>query len=266
MKLLSWSSLLLLPLVGVLIRRRWGGTPNDLSIYDSARWWDDDSSFAILRRMNLVRVPYFLSHFGKDAKNIIDVGCGGGFVAEDIARTGKYSVSGFDISEASLNMAKNHAKSQSLPITYRKGSIYSIPLPDASVDVVIVSDVLEHLDDISGALREIFRVLKPSGVFVFDTIARTAWSYLSTYLVAQELTGIVEPGAHDWGMFINPEELEVSLENAGFTTDRSRWAGIGANLSVVNAIRKNSMYDIIESFFRDDSDFSASYMGYAVKP
>ena len=266
MKLLSWSSFLLLPLVAVVIRRRWGSTPNDLSIYDSARWWDHDSSFAILRRMNLVRVPYFLSHFGKDAKNIIDVGCGGGFVAEDIAKSDIYSVTGFDISEASLTIARNHAKSQSLPITYRKGSIYAIPLPDASVDVVIVSDVLEHLDDIPAALREIFRVLRPSGVFVFDTIARTAWSYLSTYLVAQELTGIVEPGAHDWGMFINPEELERSLKNAGFTTDRSRWAGIGANLSVVNAIKKNSMYDIIESFFRDDSDFSASYMGYAVKP
>ena len=162
MKTVSWSSLIVLPVLALLVLRRLNSsTPNDLSIYDSARWWDEDSSFSILRRMNLVRVPYFLSHFSNGAKTVIDIGCGGGFVAEDVTRAGNYSVTGFDISESSLEIARNHAKSQSLPISYRKGSIYAIPLPDASVDVVIVSDVLEHLDNIPGALKEIRRVLKP---------------------------------------------------------------------------------------------------------
>jgi 2-polyprenyl-6-hydroxyphenyl methylase/3-demethylubiquinone-9 3-methyltransferase len=236
---------------------------NDLSIYNTADWWTNDSSFSILRRMNLVRIPYFVSRFPENTRVIIDVGCGGGFVAEDLTKMG-YTVTGFDISEESLKKARDHAKKSKLNIQYNTGSIYSIPMASGSVDVVVVSDVLEHLDDVPRALKEIKRVLKPGGVFVFDTIARTVWSYLTTYLGAQQILGIVEPGAHDWSMFIEPDELEMMIREAGFDTDRQSWAGIGSNLSLMNAVKKGSKYDFIESFFKDNSDFSSSYMGSAI--
>jgi 2-polyprenyl-6-hydroxyphenyl methylase/3-demethylubiquinone-9 3-methyltransferase len=105
--------------------------------------------------------------------------------------------------------------------------------------------------------------LKPNGVFVFDTIARTWWSYLSTYLVAQEILGIVQPGAHDWSMFINPDELEILLRNAGFETDKAEYVGIGSSLSLFNAMEKQSLYHLIRTFHADKADLSSSYMGSA---
>ena len=264
-----WVFAVATPLLAVIGWRVFVGhsnTLNDLSIYDVAMWWDADSPYSILLRMNEVRVPYFLSHFPNFTVSVIDVGCGGGLVSEAVARAG-FSVTGFDISEASLGVARGHAAlTPGLDLHYRSGSIYSIPLPDASTDAVIVSDVLEHLSDIPLALSEIFRVLKPGGVFVFDTIARTPWSWLTTYFVAQEVIGMVQPGAHDWAMFVNPTELEALLTSAGFQTDRKTWAGIVAELSMVNAVAKGSKFDFIKSFHKDDSDMSSSYMGFAVKP
>jgi 2-polyprenyl-6-hydroxyphenyl methylase/3-demethylubiquinone-9 3-methyltransferase len=241
---------------------------NDLSIYNTADWWNPDSSFGILARMNKVRVPYFLKFLPKTGL-IIDLGCGGGLVTETIALTSECKVVGFDISEGALDKARLHAEQSSIPkskLEYRKGSIYEIPMPDQSVDGVIVSDVLEHLHDIPAAMNEISRVLKPGGVVVFDTIARTWWSWLSTYFVAQEVLGIVERDAHDWSMFINPGELERMLNASGFNTNASEWTGICAVVSPLNAIKKKSLFHLIESFYESESDLRASYLGYAVKP
>jgi 2-polyprenyl-6-hydroxyphenyl methylase/3-demethylubiquinone-9 3-methyltransferase len=245
----------------------WLSPKNDLSIYTRADWWSPTSSFSILNRMNDVRVPFFITHLPING-SIADLGCGGGLVTEPVGLSGKYkSVQGFDINEASLEKAIGHLPSSAGSIvSYKLGSIYEIPLPSGSVDGVIVSDVFEHLDDLPKALREIHRILKPNGVVVFDTIARTWWSWLSTYFVAQEVLGIVQPGAHDWSMFINPEELENELIKAGFGTSRDQWLGIGANISPLNAWNRGSLYYLIESFFEDQADLSSSYMGFARKP
>ena len=242
---------------------------NDLSIYHTADWWNPESSFSILHRMNKIRVPYFVRHLNRTEgpKKFIDIGCGGGLVTEAIASQSNLTVNitGYDISQASLDKAIEHGSG--IPgLNYQYGSMYAIPLSDSSVDGVIVSDILEHLETVPVALDEIFRVLKPGGVVVFDTIARTNWSWLTTYFVAQELLGIVHPGAHDWRLFINPEELEVMLTQAGFKTDKSEWLGICAEISPMNAWNKQSMYQLIESFYEDKNDLSSSYMGYAIKP
>lgn len=211
---------------------------NDLSIYDDADWWNPSSSFFILLTMNKVRVPYFeriiqrMSTARRDqgdrALFVADLGCGGGFVTEELALHTKdphpRHVVGFDISHKSLDRARAHAvqtrteipssSSSSSPVSlsaasslleYKYGSFYNVPLPPASVDAVIASDVLEHLDDLDKALAEVFRILKPGGVLAFDTINKTWWSYFTTYLVAQELLGLVQAGAHDWNMFLEPQ-------------------------------------------------------------
>jgi 2-polyprenyl-6-hydroxyphenyl methylase/3-demethylubiquinone-9 3-methyltransferase len=169
---------------------------------------------------------------------VVDVGCGGGFVLENIAQAHLNlhlkSLTGFDISANSLLQARTHAADQSnltpLPV-YQQASVYDLPVANQSVDVVIISDVLEHLQEVPRALQEIKRVLRPNGVVVFDTIARSWWSFLSTYLIAQEVLGIVEAGAHDWSMFINPSEIDAMLCEAGFETTPSAWRGIGATFS-----------------------------------
>ena len=242
------------------------GALNDLGIYDSADWWDENSPYSILKLMNEARVPFFISRFPPVKTNpmVLDVGCGGGLVSEAVARAG-YSVAGIDISVKSIAVASAHASlsSDRLPVTYLVGSVYAIPFENASVDAVIISDVLEHLNDVPAALLEIKRVLKPKGVLVFDTIARTWWSWLSTFYVAQQLFGIVASGAHDWSMFINPEELERMLIENGFETKREEWEGIVPELSMLDAIEKQSLVRVIRRFSVDKSDFSASYMGFA---
>lgn len=263
--------------VGLLYMR----PKNDLSIYDSADWWNESSSFSILKRMNDVRVPFFLSRLPAGGF-VLDAGCGGGLVTEAIGLSGKFSeVLGMDLSNPSLDKARSHLNLQitklqnevgNVPTTvirYQQGSLYRIDLADNSVDGVIVSDVFEHLDDVPRALTEIHRVLRPGGVLVFDTIARTWWSWMSTYFVAQEVLGLVERGVHDWSLFINPTELKNMLAETGFELKRTNsvdWVGIGASLSLWNAIQKRSLYQVIEYFYEDPLDLSASYMGAAYKP
>ena len=238
---------------------------NDLSIYHNADWWNPNGSFGILAKMNKIRVPYFVTYLN-NVVDIIDLGCGGGLVTEEIARHfPNRNVTGYDISEGALNQARSHGATL-VNLNYKVGSLYQIPLPENSVDGVIVSDVFEHLDDLPRALSEIHRVLKPGGILVFDTIARTWWSWLSTYIVAQEVLGVIPRGTHDWSLFINPEELKDKLIATGFTTNRSDWKGICGNISILNVLTTRSFTHVIESFYEDVTDLQASYMGYAVKP
>lgn len=237
---------------------------NDLSIYDDADWWNPNSSFSLLHRMNGVRIPFFVTNLPLNG-SIVDVGCGGGLVTEPVGLSGRFhSVLGLDINNKALDKARKHILDNSI-VSYKTASIYNIPLSNSSVDGVIVSDVFEHLEDLPRALVEVFRILRPGGVVVFDTIARSWWSWLSTYFAAQEVLGIIEPGAHDWNLFINPQELESVLISIGFIANASEWIGIAPKLSIVNALKKRSKYHLIESFFEDPHDLRSSYMGVAVK-
>jgi len=239
---------------------------NDLSIYDTADWWSKNSSFAILEKMNSVRVPYFINHVPKkDRLSIVDLGCGGGLVTENLAKHLPYAtIAGYDMSEPSITVGREHGKKFG-NLSYHVASIYDLPIRNTSVDVVVISDVLEHLDNLPKALNEITRILKPGGIIVFDTIARSWWSFLSTYLIAQEVLGIVERGAHDWSMFINPDELVEMLTTHGFRTNVNEWEGIVGNLDIVTPFKTGNMAHIIASFSASKTDLSASYMGYAVK-
>ncbi|KAF4713230.1 Hexaprenyldihydroxybenzoate methyltransferase, mitochondrial, partial [Perkinsus olseni] len=163
----------------------------DNQLYDDITWWDPEGFAFGMRRMNTVRAPYFHRHLSRGGKvpsngRYLDVGCGGGLLTEEMASTYGYNITGIDISEASLQQARQHINNLS-NLSFEKGTIYSIPFPDNSFDGAIVSDVFEHLLDLRTAATEVYRVLKPDGVLVFDTVARTRLTYAHYWLTVQEI-------------------------------------------------------------------------------
>jgi len=197
---------------------------NDLYNREAKTWWADGSFLSILRvAVNPVRLEYLRtleSRLGlKPASlRVLDVGCGGGYLAEELAKLG-FNVTGVDPSPGSIAAAQAHAKSNKFEVTYQVASAESLPFPDASFDMVTCCDVLEHVASLDQTLKEISRMLRPGGVFMYDTINRNFMTWLAVIFVAQEFppTRFFPPGTHDWHLFIRPEELGASLTHHGIS-------------------------------------------------
>ena len=193
---------------------------NDLSIYRTyaSNWWDGSQRFLRLLH-NLV--PARLSHFDEvvgtwHGKTVLDLGCGGGFMAEALAKRGA-TVIGVDPIEAAIAAAEAHAGQEGLAIDYRVGSGEAIPLADRSVDCVVCVDVLEHVADVDRVLDEIARVLKPGGLFLFDTINRTMLAAFMIVHIGESVLRLLPRGTHDPAKFIKPSELSAKLVARGLS-------------------------------------------------
>lgn len=244
-------------------------------------WWNEDRILHLLKTsVNPVRVGYFRRLLDEALKldyrgaRALDVGCGGGILAEEFAAMG-FQVTGIDPSEPSLATARQHAQSAGLAIEYRQGTGESIPLADSTFPVVYCCDVLEHVRDLSKVIGEIYRVAKPGGVFFFDTLNRTFVSKLVAIKIWQEWksTAFMPPRLHEWRMFIRPEELKALLAQAGFELKQFR--GTSPNVGIpkmLRLLRKRAKGDIgfkeLGQHFKlvESDDMKILYMGYAVKP
>jgi 2-polyprenyl-6-hydroxyphenyl methylase / 3-demethylubiquinone-9 3-methyltransferase len=257
--------------------------PVDNQLYDRLgdRWWDSNSSLYTLRSaLNPARFPYLrrtmVDTLGIDPEGaaVLDVGCGGGFLAEEFAALG-CRVTGVDPSSASIAAARNHAEQGGLAIDYAEASGEALPFGDGSFEVVYCCDVLEHVDDVAKTVDEIARVVKPGGAFLFDTINRTWRSKLVMIKLMQEWdsTRCMEPNLHDWNMFIRPEELRRHIETAnlkpGPMTGIAPKASPPKLFSLLRARRRGAL-DYAEfgerMRMRESRDKSILYAGYAVKP
>lgn len=204
------------------------GTVIDNDFYDElgvGGWWDKDGPQYGLHQLNPLRVTYFQECLEKEglrgattstspAPQLVEIGCGGGIVSEALSHMG-YRVHGIDLSAGSVAVAQAHAAQSGIPIEhlhYSVGNAYELPLPDSCADAVVMSDVLEHLDDLPKALAEVRRVLKPGGALVFDTFNRTFLSWFFGIFGAQMLLKVVPSHCHDWDLFIKPTELSAVLE------------------------------------------------------
>jgi len=192
----------------------------DNQLYDrlAETWWRPGSALGGLDTLNPGRFAYLDRVLGAhgwryDDLEVLDLGCGGGLMSEAYARHGA-RVTGVDPSSVSLEVARAHARESGLSIRYAPGRGEALPFPNASFDLVSCCDVLEHVDDLDAVIRQIARVLRPGGIFFFDTINRTWLSWLFVIEVFQEWLRLVPPGTHDWNMFITPGELGVSLARA----------------------------------------------------
>ena len=198
--------------------------PVDNTIYDlpGDQWWSDDAPLAAIRTaLNPGRLEYLsgvLAELGIEpgGRRVLDVGCGGGLLAEELARLG-LRVTGVDPSLPSLRTARLHADGAALAIEYLVGAGEALPVADATFDVVVCCDVLEHVTDVERVVAEIGRALRPGGLFVYDTINRTIASRLVVINLLQvwRWTRVAPPNLHAWDRFITPAELIAKMERSG---------------------------------------------------
>lgn len=190
---------------------------NNLKLYDDVarQWWSDDVRWIrTLKNMVPGRLGYFDKLVMWDKKDVLDLGCAGGFMAEALERRGA-RVTGIDPAAEAIEAARAHAQSEGKDIRYDVGVGEELPYDDASFDVVVCVDVLEHVEDLQKVAHEVARVLKPGGVLCFDTINRNPIARLATITVAEDILGLLPKGTHDPEMFIKPSELTSALSGAG---------------------------------------------------
>ncbi len=256
--------------------------PIDNEIYDriGESWWDERSLLNFLHgSMTPGRFAYFREVLTRQCNGraaglrAVDVGCGGGFLAEEFARLG-FDVAGVDPSAVSIEAAREHAAASGLRIDYRVGAGEQLPLEDGTFDVAYCCDVLEHVSDLDRVISETARVLKPGGLYLFDTINRTLQSKLVAIKVPQDwpLTRITDTPLHDWQMFIKPAELARTLHRHGLHLGETVGLGPRAKLPTVLRSQISARKGrITYGEFSRRMDFgrikstAASYMGYATK-
>ncbi|MEX1250341.1 MAG: bifunctional 2-polyprenyl-6-hydroxyphenol methylase/3-demethylubiquinol 3-O-methyltransferase UbiG [Hyphomonas sp.] len=190
---------------------------NDLTLYDEVadQWWSDEIRW-VRTLKNLVpgRLSWFDDQIDWAGKDVLDLGCAGGFMAEALADRGA-QVTGIDPAEKAIAIARAHARATNRDIDYDTGVGEALPYPEAVFDAVVCVDVLEHVSDLDQVLAEVARVLRPGGLFLFDTINRTPLARLATITIAEDILGLLPRGTHDPALYITPAELRAGLTRAG---------------------------------------------------
>jgi len=253
---------------------------NEIYSQQAGGWWDENHFLHLLKTgMNPPRFGYFRDALTRqlglqpETLSVLDVGCGGGILSEEFAKIGCH-VTGIDPSAPSLETAHKHAANEGLTIDYRQASGENIPFGANSFDVVICCDVLEHVDDLEKTIREVARVLKPGGMFCYDTINRTEESRKANIFAAQDfaLTSFFPPNTHVWDKFITPEELLSLFEKAGFENrDMTGLNSTLPDLQVAGLLirRKLGLLTFAELGrrlkFQTGGGLQTSYLGWAVK-
>ena len=217
---------------------------NDWYEENAEQWWEDGSLMSILQSLNPGRLAYLdeimrEQSLSCDASRILDIGCGGGYMTEELAKKG-FNVSGVDPSPGSVATAQRHAKQVDLNVEYKVGCGEELPFDDAQFDIVSCCDVLEHVSDLSKVVSEISRVLKPGGFFFYDTINKTALSWLLMIKLAQDipLIRMVPKDTHVWSMFIAPSRLNSIMQNVGLAPQAECGLGPQKILSAIPNIIK----------------------------
>ncbi len=252
---------------------------NNLYNVNGDIWWKPDSVLHLLKTsVNPWRVGYansIIKRLGIDpqGKTALEVGSGGGILTEEVCKMG-FTTTGIEPSEESVQTAANHAKTSGLDIRYEKGTGENLPYPDKSFDFVFCCDVLEHVQDLPKVISEISRVLKPGGVFIYDTLNRTLISKLVAIKIWQEWKrwAFMPPNLHVWEMFIKPEEIKALLLKNGLEWKEHK--GSEPNVSIpkmLGYLRKRvkgewTYADLGKNFqLVESNDMNLLYAGYCIK-
>jgi 2-polyprenyl-6-hydroxyphenyl methylase / 3-demethylubiquinone-9 3-methyltransferase len=217
------------------------------------RWWDPNSEFKPLHDINPLRIEWIERMAqGLAGKSIVDVGCGGGILAEAMARHGG-KVTGIDLSAKPIGVAKLHRLESGVDVDYRLVSAESLAAEvPRTFDVVTCMELLEHVPMPASTVTACATLAKPGGTVVFSTISRNPKSYLYAIIGAEYLLNLLPRGTHDWARFIRPSELAKDARAAGLDlveltgmqyNPLSRTYALGADTSVnyLAAFRKPAL-------------------------
>lgn len=192
----------------------------------AAEWWDPAGKFKPLHMLNPVRLDYITgqiaAEFARDRKSLrpfeglrlLDIGCGGGLIAEPMARLGA-AVTGADAAAENIEVARLHAEQSGLAIDYRAVTAESLLAEGAQFDVVLALEIVEHVADPQQFLTTCARLLRPGGVLIASTLNRTPQSFAAAIVGAEWVMRWLPRGTHQWSRFIRPDELAGMFEAAG---------------------------------------------------
>jgi 2-polyprenyl-6-hydroxyphenyl methylase/3-demethylubiquinone-9 3-methyltransferase len=184
----------------------------------STHWWDTEGELRTLHQINPLRLRYINDKAKLAGKNVLDIGCGGGILAEGMAKIGA-NVTGIDMSESSINVAKLHQYESGTNVDYLVTTAESLAAErPAQFDVVTCLEMLEHVPDPASIIQAAAKLVKPGGQVFFSTINRTVKSYLLAIVGAEYILKLIPKNTHDYAKFIRPSELSAWARAAGLRT------------------------------------------------
>jgi 2-polyprenyl-6-hydroxyphenyl methylase / 3-demethylubiquinone-9 3-methyltransferase len=193
----------------------------------AARWWDETSQFKPLHRINPHRLQWIDNLAGLVNQQVLDIGCGGGILAESMARRGAH-VTGIDLADKPLQVARLHANQQQVALDYALSSAEDWAQAHANrYNVVTCMEMLEHVPNPEQVVAACAKLVRPGGWVFFSTINRTYLSYWVAIVGAERVLRLLPRGTHDWARFIKPHDLLAMAQRHGLTLQDQR--GLGYN-------------------------------------
>jgi 2-polyprenyl-6-hydroxyphenyl methylase/3-demethylubiquinone-9 3-methyltransferase len=238
-------------------------TPSEIAKFTALAdsWWDPEGPFRPLHKFNPARVRFIrdrlAAHFGRTTGteapfaglSLLDIGCGGGLVAEPLCRLG-FAVTGIDAGAENIGVARVHADRLGLPITYDTAMPEDLRGRGLLFDVVLTLEVIEHVEDARAFMASAATLLKPGGMIIAATLNRTLKSLALAKIGAEYVLRWVPAGTHDWRKFVRPHELAAHFRAAGLSL--TELAGMS--------------YDLFTDRWKESADLDVNYVAAAVKP
>lgn len=210
----------------------------------SSQWWDPNAGFKPLHELNPLRLDYINSNTPLNGMKVLDAGCGGGILSESMAQAGA-KVTGIDMAESVLNIARLHAMESGVEIEYRKVPVESLAMESPGQwDIVTCMEMLEHVPDPASVIHACSVLVKPGGTVYFSTINRNPKSFLFAIVGAEYLLNLLPRGTHQFEKFIRPSEMHRWCEEGGLCMEaligihynpllKQYWLGPGVDINYI---------------------------------
>ncbi|MHB1204495.1 MAG: bifunctional 2-polyprenyl-6-hydroxyphenol methylase/3-demethylubiquinol 3-O-methyltransferase UbiG [Rhodospirillaceae bacterium] len=238
-------------------------TPSEISKFTALAdsWWDPEGPFRPLHKFNPARIRFIRDRLARHYErttgtetpfaglSLLDIGCGGGLVAEPMCRLG-FAVTGIDAGEENIGVARVHAARLGLPITYDTALPEDLHARGKRFDAVLTMEVIEHVEDVEAFMTSAAALLAPGGMLIAATLNRTLKSLALAKIGAEYVLRWVPAGTHDWRKFVRPHELAGHFRAAGLSL--TELAGMS--------------YDLFTDRWKESADLDVNYVAVAVKP